>query len=96
MKIFKKILIFAAIAAVLYMLLGYHYIIINRSVSLLKKSQLSLKYTIFSTKGKRVEAILEIPELWDDGIGELLVEEGKISQEKLDLYKQKMDEEEYD
>lgn len=95
MAFLKKIIVFAIIAGVLYMILGYHYIIIDKSISMLKKSELTLKYTFFSTKGKTDDAVLKVPELWEDGIGELLVEKGKISQEKLDLYKEKMEEDEY-
>lgn len=95
MAFLKKILVFGAIVAVLYMLLGYHYIIIDNSVSMLKKSELTLKYTIYSTKGKRPEVVLKIPELWEDGIGELLVKKKKISREKLELYKERMEKEEY-
>jgi hypothetical protein len=95
MQILKKIVIFGAIAAVIYLVLAYHYIIIDNSVSMLKKSNLTLKYTVFSLKGKRPEAVLKIPELWKDGIGELLVKKEKISQEKLELYREQMEEEKY-
>ena len=91
MAFLKKIVIIALIVAILYALLGYHYIFIDKSVKILKKSNLTLKYTIFSTKGKRMESVLSIPELWEDGIGELLMEEGKISEETLDLYRIKME-----
>ena len=98
MAFLKKIVVIALIVAVLYALLGYHFILVDSSIKILKKTNLSLKYTIFSTKGKRIETVLSIPELWEDGIGELLLKEGKISEEKLDLYRIKMegdDDEEY-
>jgi len=95
MEIFKKIAIFAAVGALGYFILAYHYIVIDNSVSMLKKSKLTLQYTIFSTKGKPVEKVLSIPELWNDGVGELLVEKRKISEDQLEMYKQKMEEEEY-
>jgi len=94
MHLLKKAVIFAVIAGVLYLLLGYHYIVIDKSVRMLKKSEYNLKYTFFSTKGRSVESILSIRELWDDGIGELLVEEGKISEEYLEMYKYKIEGEE--
>ncbi len=83
----KKILTIGIICAVCYMLLAYHYIVIDKSVKMLKKSELTLKYTVFSTKAKEVEKILDIPELWDVGIGDLLVEAGKISEENLEAYR---------
>jgi hypothetical protein len=91
----KKIVIIALIGGAFYFLLAYHYIVIDNSVKMLKKSELTLKYTVFSTKGKNVEAVLSVPELWNDGIGELLLEEGKISEERLQMYKDKMEEEKY-
>ena len=95
MYFLKKITIIAIICAILYTLLGYHFIIIDNSVKMLKKSTLTLKYTIYSTKGKSVEKILSVPELWDDNIGELLVKEGKMSGERLQMYKDKLDEDNY-
>jgi hypothetical protein len=91
MHFLKKILIIAILAGALYLLLGYHYIIIDKSVKMLKKSELTLKYTVFSTKAKSTEAILSIRELWIDGIGNLLLKEGKITQEEFELFKNKME-----
>ncbi len=93
MHFLKKILIIAVLAGALYLLLGYHYIIIDKSVKMLKKSELTLKYTVFSTKAKSTDAILSIPELWRDGIGDLLLEEGKITEEELEKYRLKMEKE---
>jgi hypothetical protein len=58
---------------------------------MLKKSELTLKYTFFSTKGKSIDSILTVRELWDDGIGDLLLEEGKITEEELAKYESKME-----
>jgi hypothetical protein len=95
MHFLKKILIIGIIAAALYALLGYHYIVIGKSVKILKKSELTLKYTVFSTKAKSTEAILSVPELWKDGIGDLLLKEGKITEEELEAYKYKLEEKKY-
>jgi hypothetical protein len=86
MAFLKKLLILGIICLIGYFTLGYHYIVIDKSIKMLKKSEYTLKYTIFSTKGKPVEKSLEVPELWDDGIGELLVQSGKMTQEELDAY----------
>ncbi len=95
MEFLKKVVIVAVIVAIGYALLGYHYIIIGKSVKMLKKSTLTLQYTIFNTKGKEMSRILSIEPLWEDGIGDLLVEQGIISEEQLELYKEEMEEEEY-
>jgi hypothetical protein len=95
MHFMKKILVIAILAGVLYLLLGYHYVIIDKSIKMLKKSELTLKYTVFSTKSKSTQAILSVPELWNDGIGDLLLEEGKITEEELEMYRLKMEGEEY-
>ena len=77
MKGIKKILLFATLGAALYVLLSYHFIFIDDSMKMLKKTNLTLKYTLFSTKAKSVESILAIDELRKAGIGELLVKMGK-------------------
>ena len=91
----KKVIVIAILGGILYALLAYHYIIIGNKVKLLKKSQLTLEYTIFSMKGKSVETALKIKQLWNDGIGDLLVKEGLMSKEKLEMYKDRMEEEKY-
>ena len=95
MHFFKKLITFAIIAGVFYGLLSYHFIIVEKSIKLLKKSELTLVYTIYSTRGKTIETILSEEALWNDGIGELLVKEGMMSEEKLEMYKEKLEEENY-
>jgi len=94
MHFLKKIAIFAIAGAALFFLLSYHFIFIGRSVKLLKKSSLTLNYTIFSTKGKSKEAILSIDELREDGIGDLLVEIGMMSESEKERLEAKFDEQE--
>lgn len=89
MHFLKKIITFAVVAGICYGLLSYHFIIIGKSVKLLKKSELTLAYTVYSTRGKTVEKVLSEEVLWNDGIGELLVKEGMMDEEKLDMYKEK-------
>ncbi len=94
MHFFKKLLTLAIVCTIGYFILGYHYIVIDKSVKMLKKSELTLKYTIYSTKGKEVEKVLSVPELWNDGIGELLVDAKKISAGYLEKYRAKKEAEE--
>ena len=93
---FKKILTIGIICAVLYFLMGYHYIIIDDwfSPKMIKKSKYTLKYTFFNTKGKEPEKVMSVPELWEDGIGELLLKKGKISKSKLEKFTMKKEAEE--
>ena len=95
---FKKLLTIAIICAIFYALMGYHYIVIDKSVHILKKSELTLKYTFFSTKGKEPQKVMSIPELWEDGIAELLLKEGVISEDELEKFQilKGAEEEEYD
>jgi hypothetical protein len=81
----KKVTLFIIAAAVLYFLLSYHIIIIGRDITdirLLKKPTFTLEYTIFSIKGKSNKAILAIDILRENGIGDLLIEEGLMSEEE--------------
>jgi len=96
MHFLKKIVIIAILAGILYALLGYHYIYLGgTSVKMLKKSEYTLKYTFFSTMKKSTDAMLSIPELWNDGIGKLLLEEDVITEVEYEKYKLKMEGEEY-
>ncbi len=63
----KKVALWAILAAVLYALMGYHYIFEGLSVPwVLKKSHWTLNYTFFSIHGKTNEAIVAIDELRQD------------------------------
>jgi hypothetical protein len=81
----KKLLIWVAAGFAFYFVLSHHFILIGNSVKVLKKSELTLNYTLFSAKGKKIESIIAIPELRRDGIGQLLVDEGRLSRDKLDI-----------
>ena len=80
----KKIAIWAIVLGIAYFILSHHFILVNSTVKLLKKSSLTLNYTFFNAKGKANKTILAIKELRDDGIGELLVEMGKMTDDELE------------
>ena len=84
MILLKKILIWGSLAAVLYVLLSYHFIFFGKTPSLLRKSELTLNYTFFNAAGKTNRQILSVEELREDGIADLLVEKGRISKEERD------------
>ena len=92
----KKFVICLVLGGVLYFLLSYHFIFIDTTVKLLKKSRLSLNYTVFSTKGKTNKSILSIAELREDGIGDLLVEMGVMSEEEMERLVAEMEEQDQD
>ena len=79
----KKLVIWVVILACGYFILSNHFIFIGSSVQILKKSRLTLEYTLFSTQGKSVESIMNVDVLREDGIGRLLVEKGMITEDKL-------------
>ena len=79
MRYVKNILIWGAILGLFYFVLGNHFIIMGSGIKLLKKSSLTLNYTIFSTNGKTNQKILDVDELREDGVGDLLVEAGHMT-----------------
>ena len=82
MSMKKKFILLFIVGAIFYFLLSYHIIIIERNIRLLKKSTLTLEYTIFSVKGKSNKNILAIDILRKNGIGDILIEEGLMSEEE--------------
>lgn len=87
----NKAIIWGIVGCAFYFLLSHHIIFIGSKVKLLRKSNLTLEYTLFSTQGKTNASIMGIDQLREDGIGELLVEMGKMSHEEfnrlLDKYR---------
>ena len=84
MRQLKKFFFIAVIGGILYFFLSYHIIFIGSSPKLLKKSSLTLNYTFYNAKGKTNETILAIDELREDGIGDILYEEGRITEGELE------------
>lgn len=80
----KKLVIWVVILACGYFILSHHFIFIGSDLRLLKKSKLTLECTVFSTQGKSIESIMNVDDMRKDGIGDLLVEAGKITQDQLD------------
>jgi len=82
----KKNVFFLLLAgALFYFLLSYHIIIIEgnpRNTRLLKKSSLSLHYTFFNTRGRSNKSMLSIDILRKNGLGDILIEEGLMSEKE--------------
>lgn len=87
----KQYLLIAAAAAALYFVLDNHFVIEGHSVHLLKKTSLNLHETFVSLDNKRAESVLKNNRLREAGIGDLLVELGKISEEKKNRLESKFD-----
>ncbi|MCP4669106.1 MAG: hypothetical protein GY849_22445 [Deltaproteobacteria bacterium] len=81
MYFLKRVLLWSGIAAILYILMGYHFVFFGGTrVRMLKKSHFTLEYTFFSVHGKSNATILAIDELREDGIADLLVDMGKMGE----------------
>jgi len=78
----KKSLLFIALGAILYLALTNHLILIDGWVKILPKSKMSLDYTFYSTHGQTPAAMIAIDDLRRDGIADLLVEAGQLTEER--------------
>lgn len=85
MAFLKRVLFWGVLAGILYFFLSFHVIFIGKSFKLLKKSELSLNYTFFSANGKSNKAILRVDVLREDGIADILVETGLMSEQEREL-----------
>jgi hypothetical protein len=80
---FKILVIWGCIGVLGYFPLSNHIIIVGTDIRILKKSNLTLEDTFFSTQGKSWQSVLSNDRLRKDGIGELLVEMGRLTEEEL-------------
>jgi len=81
----RNFLIIVAIVGIFYFLLSNHVLFYSvTSFELLKKSEPSFKYTFVSLRAVNPEKLLRNDTLRADGIGELLVERGLLTQQKAD------------
>lgn len=80
-RIRNYILIALAIAAG-YFIMNNHIIFDGKKVYLLEKTSLHLHYTFYSIKNKKPATIIKVDELREAGIGDLLVDLGKITSDQ--------------
>ncbi len=86
LKRIKSYIIIGIFLALGYFISSHHIILykINNSLGfdLLEKSYLTLEYTFFNVTTKRPEDIMKIDLLRDAGIGDILVDIGKLTEGK--------------
>jgi hypothetical protein len=88
----KSYLWIALAIAAFYFLLSHHFIFYSlKNFELLEKKELTLKYTFFSIRQHTPYETLRIKELRDAGIEDLLLEQGMISEERMDELLRKID-----
>ncbi len=78
----RNYILMALAAAAVYFIMSNHIIFDGKQVYLLEKDSLHLHYTFYSINGKRPKTIMKVDELREAGIGDLLVELGKITSEQ--------------
>ena len=85
----KQYLLIALIALAGYFILNHHIIFDGKQVHLLRKTTMHLHYTFYSIKQKKPDTIMQVDTLRDAGIGDLLVELEKITDEERYLLESK-------
>jgi hypothetical protein len=93
MKYLKRLIVWGCVAGLGYLLLSYHFIFVGSSPKLLKKPGPSMDYIFFSTQGKTNHSILSVDVLRKAGIGQVLVQTGKISEDELDRLTERIEDE---
>ena len=87
----RLLVLTAILGAVGYFLLSYHIIWFDNAFKLLNKSKLTSEYTFIWAKNKTMESLLRIDTLREAGIGNVLVEMGRLSEEQKEYLEQKFD-----
>lgn len=100
----KSYIIIALVIGAFYFLLSHHFVITGHNfafvgwddwddLKILKKNELTLKYTFFSLKQANPYQVMRIEELRDAGIGKIMIEKGIVTDEKMRQITQKIDSE---
>lgn len=88
----KSYFLIALAVAVFYFLLSHHFIFYSlRDFNLLKKQELTLKYTFYSLRQHTAYDTLRIKALRDAGIEDILLDRGMLTEQRLDELLRKID-----
>jgi hypothetical protein len=90
-QVIKKYILIALLGCAGYFILSHHLIFYGKQIHLLDKDSLHLTYTFVSLNQVKPEVVLRIEMLREDGIGDLMVDLGIITREKLWQLEQKID-----
>ena len=88
----KKYIMIGLLAYGAYFIMDHHFLFEGKNFYMLKKSEPSLKYTFFNMTERKIESIMKIDALRQDGVGDLLVEMGKITEEEKIIFEKKYNE----
>ena len=75
-----KYIFIAILLGIGYFFSAYHIIILNRDFYTLKKSYLTFEYTFYNITNRDPRDVMRVDLLREDGIGDLLVELGMLSE----------------
>ena len=78
----KQFLFIAAFLGVLYFFSAYHIVLHHQDFTLLQKPYLTLEYTFVSLNKRDAEDVLGDELLREAGIGEILVDLGRMSEDR--------------
>jgi len=99
LKRIKGYIIIGIFLAIGYFFSSYHIVFykINNNIDfdLLKKSYLTLEYTFYNVTTERPENIMKIDLLREAGIGDILVDIGKLTEAKRQELEARFENEEY-
>jgi hypothetical protein len=90
-KTISRIMLVIVIAVFGYLLLSFHIIYFGDGIKILKKARLTSEYTFANVKGRPVESILKIDTLREAGIGDILVEMGKLDKKRKEILEKKFE-----
>jgi len=89
LKTLKRYFLIGLLAYGAYFIMDHHFLFEGKQFYLLKKSEPSLHYTFFNMTDRKTESIMKIDELRQNGVGDLLVELGRITEEEKTMFEKK-------